>query len=376
MIKILRILWGALCIVVTICFLLASLSTFIPPSYFSYPSLFGLGFPYIFVIYLLCCVIGLFINRRYALIRICLLPVSYFNFTNTFALRTEQQWVMEKDTSTLRVMTWNVQGFVNNLRKESLSEYRDSREGIIRNINNYNPDIICIQEYRNIENAKRRYPIRKELDSIGFKYYYCSNDRVTRLLKNSDATLTEGVAIYSKLPLIDSGRININHDDKNENLIYTDVMFNNKRVRVFTAHLQSLYIYTDTAGKFQDESIYEITYKEKRHAEYRIRETEIKHEEEVKIIRAAIDASNYPVIYCGDMNTTPGSYNYRLLKDDNLQDAFLAKGSGLGNTFYKIGPTLRIDYCLPDTAFRVIQSKREKIKLSDHFPVIADIQWK
>lgn len=304
------------------------------------------------------------------------MPVSYFNFTNTFALRTEQQWVMEKDTSTLRVMTWNVQGFVNNLRKESLSEYRDSREGIIRNINNYNPDIICIQEYRNIENAKRRYPIRKELDSIGFKYYYCSNDRVTRLLKNSDATLTEGVAIYSKLPLIDSGRININHDDKNENLIYTDVMFNNKRVRVFTAHLQSLYIYTDTAGKFQDESIYEITYKEKRHAEYRIRETEIKHEEEVKIIRAAIDASNYPVIYCGDMNTTPGSYNYRLLKDDNLQDAFLAKGSGLGNTFYKIGPTLRIDYCLPDTAFRVIQSKREKIKLSDHFPVIADIQWK
>ena len=65
-----------------------------------------------------------------------------------------------------------------------------------------------------------------------------------------------------------------------------------------------------------------------------------------------------------------------MLKNNNLQDAFLAKGSGIGNTFYKIGPTLRIDVCLADTSMQVLQCKREKKKLSDHYPVIADMKWK
>ncbi|CAN5542190.1 endonuclease/exonuclease/phosphatase family protein [soil metagenome] len=304
------------------------------------------------------------------------LPIGYFNIVSTFAIRTATTWQADNESATLRVMTWNVQNFVNNLRKESAAEYADSKEGILKTIHDYNPYVFCIQEYRNTENAKRRPPIRKELDSLGYKYYYCSNDRVTPLARNKKAIVTEGVAIYSRLPLLDSGRININNVDKNENLVYADVLFNNKPVRIFTAHLQSFYIYQDTAAKYDDENIYEITYKEKSAASYKIRETEINHEAEVKIIRKAIEASPYPVIYCGDMNITPTSYNYRLLRGNNLQDAFLEKGSGIGNTFYKIGPTLRIDVCLPDTAMQVLQCKREAKKLSDHYPVIADLQWK
>jgi endonuclease/exonuclease/phosphatase family metal-dependent hydrolase len=374
--KFFRIVWGVLCILVTICFIAASLNTFIPPSSFSYASVFGLGFPYILALFIFCCIAGLFVNRKYALLRLIILPIAYFNAAGTFALRTGQPWQEKKDSTTLRVMTWNVQGFVNNLKKESAAAYASSREGIFKTIHEYNPDVFCIQEYRNVENAKKRRSIRKQLDSLGYKFYYCSNDMVAPLAKNKNAIVTEGVAIYSKLPLLDSARININHSDKNENLIYTDVLFNNRRVRLFTAHLQSFYIYVDTASRYEDENIYEITYNEKRRAAYRIRQTEINHEAEVRIIRKAIEQSPYPVIYCGDMNTTPASYNYRLLRGDNLQDAFLAEGSGIGNTFYKLGPTLRIDVCLPDTAMQVLQCKREARKLSDHYPVIADMQWK
>lgn len=374
--RLFRIAWKIFCIIVSCSFILSSLNTFIPPSGFSFASFFGLGFPYILVAFVFCCIVGLFINRKQALLRMLLLPLSYFNIVNTFALRPTAEWKAQKDSTTLRVMTWNVQSFVNNLRKKSATAYADSKEGIMQTIHDYDPDVFCIQEYRNTENARRRAPIRKELDSLGYKYYYCSNDRITTLPKNKKAVITEGVAIYSKLPILDSGRININHVDKNENMIYTDVMFNNKRVRIFTAHLQSLYIYSDTAGKYDDDNIYEITYKKRRHAEYRVRETEIDHEAQAKIIRNEIDKSPYPVIYCGDMNITPTSYTYRHIRGKNLQDAFLEKGSGIGNTFYKIGPTLRIDYCLPDTAMNVIQCKREAKKLSDHYPVIADMQWK
>jgi endonuclease/exonuclease/phosphatase family metal-dependent hydrolase len=124
------------------------------------------------------------------------------------------------------------------------------------------------------------------------------------------------------------------------------------------------------------ENIYEITYERRRDARYKVQETEVKHQAEVKVIRNEIDKSPGPVIYCGDMNITPTSYNYRFLRGNNLQDAFLEKGSGMGNTFYKIGPTLRIDYCLPDKKLEVTQCIRIQKKLSDHYPVIADMKWR
>jgi endonuclease/exonuclease/phosphatase (EEP) superfamily protein YafD len=184
-----------------------------------------------------------------------------------------------------------------------------------------------------------------------------------------------GVSLFSKLPFIDSARININ-PEQNENSVYADILFNNRPLRIFTARLQSFELYTDTAeGNYNDDNIYEITYKRRKATQYKIRETEVKHQKEVSVIRKAIDDSPYPVTYCGDLNTTPASYNYRYLRGKNLQDAFLVKGSGIGNTFYKLGPTLRIDVCFADTSLQVLQCTREKKELSDHYPVITDIKW-
>ena len=60
----------------------------------------------------------------------------------------------------------------------------------------------------------------------------------------------------------------------------------------------------------------------------------------------------------------------------NFQDAFLEKGSGVGATFYKILPTLRIDVCFADTSFRINQCTVVKRRLSDHYPLVTDISWK
>ena len=376
--KFFKTLWVIVCIPLISVYILASFSTFIPPSDFSYISLLSLGFPYILAVLLLFLLISFFAERKLAYIMLFALPVGTFNIINTFALRTEIPWIQNKDTATLRVMTWNVQSFGNYLRKKkSNTAYRTNRDEMLATIKGYNPDVICFQEYRNIENSKRRISIRKQLDTLGYTYSFCSKDRAGSYPKNPNVLLEEGVAIFSKMPFVDSGRILIDSTEENEHLIYTTVLFNGKPVRVFTAHLQSFTIYSDTAqDKNPDDNIYEITYKRRKAAEYKVRETEVKHQQEVAIIRNAINETKEPVIYCGDLNITPTSYNYRTLKGSNLQDAFLAKGSGMGNTFYKIGPTLRIDVCLADTAMHVQQCQRDKIKLSDHYPVIADLSWK
>lgn len=287
------------------------------------------------------------------------------------AFNRGESWKMQKDPQTLRVMTWNAEGFINPLPPSNPAA--EPRMQMLKTICAFQPDILCVQEYRNIENAKWAVPVKNEIVSLGYKYFYSSEDSVFHWRKTIH---TFGVAIFSKIPLTGSRRITISTDTRTEKLAYADIIFNDKPVRIFTAHLVSFYLYGDTTQESKNgDDIYKITYKRKRSIQSKIRETEVQHEKEVQIIRKVLAESTHPVIYCGDLNTTPASYNYRILRD-GLQDAFLEKGSGIGGTFYKLAPTLRIDVCLADKSFSVVQSKVIQRELSDHYPVITDLQWK
>jgi endonuclease/exonuclease/phosphatase family metal-dependent hydrolase len=69
----------------------------------------------------------------------------------------------------------------------------------------------------------------------------------------------------------------------------------------------------------------------------------------------------------------PNSYAYRTI-GYGMKDAFTEKGTGFGRTFSGISPTLRIDNIFVDKRFNVGQFTRIAKKLSDHFPIIADVE--
>ena len=85
-----------------------------------------------------------------------------------------------------------------------------------------------------------------------------------------------------------------------------------------------------------------------------------------------MDSSKYPVIVCGDLNDVPNSYSYFII-GEKMKNAFAEKGTGIGRTFYSVSPTLRIDDIFCDERFSVQQFVRVKKKLSDHYPLIADL---
>jgi endonuclease/exonuclease/phosphatase family metal-dependent hydrolase len=87
-----------------------------------------------------------------------------------------------------------------------------------------------------------------------------------------------------------------------------------------------------------------------------------------------LNNSPYPVIVCGDFNDVPVSFAYETI-GDGLQNAFVAKGSGISRTFSSISPTLRIDNIFTDKKFKVTQFTRIKNTLSDHFPIVADMRF-
>lgn len=360
-----KLIFKILCFFFFAAFLISCFTQYIPPSRFSYVTLFCLAFPYLFLLMLIFTAVCFFINRRIAFLSLLFLLLGFKNLQSTIAFNFPSKWNAEKKDSSLRIMTWNVEDFVN------LLEGSPVRAKMLNLITQNNPDILCLQEFTNVEGGKWRVSVRRELDSMGYKFHYSSTDQ--RWSSAVDRVTIRGTVIFSKQPFTDTSGFTIRKDIMHESAIYATFILNNKPLRIYTTHLASFQFYRDTVNENKD--IYQITYDRKRAIQYKLREIEQLHEQEVKVIRDSIAKSPYPVIYCGDMNTTPCSYNYRILKN-NLQDAFLAKGSGIGATFYKILPTLRIDVCLADKAFNINQCTVIPKKLSDHYPVITDISWK
>lgn len=361
-----KLIFRGFCALLLIAFLVSCFTQFIPPAKFSFITFFGVAFLYLFLLILIIAVVCLFINRKIAAILFISLLFGYNNVRSSFAFHLKSEPILKHNDSVFRVMTWNVEDFVN------LWADNPVRLKMLHIIQSNNPDILCVQEFSEVEGGKWRVSVGHELDSLGYKHHYFSNDNVSR--NASDRLVIRGVAIFSKNIFTDSGRFSIRKKVMHENVIYATFNFNNKPLRVYTGHLASFALYGDTTDSGTND-IYKITYHRKRIIQYKLRETEELHEQQVKIIRDELDKSPYPKIYCGDMNATPCSYNYRYLKN-KMQDAFLVKGSGIGGTFYKILPTLRIDYCFADDSFKIDQCHVIQRKLSDHYPVITDLSWK
>ncbi|RYD91940.1 MAG: hypothetical protein EOP50_13465 [Sphingobacteriales bacterium] len=92
-------------------------------------------------------------------------------------------------------------------------------------------------------------------------------------------------------------------------------------------------------------------------------------------MRTELDRCNYPFVFTADLNDVPNSYAYHTVRGP-LQDAFLEKGFGIGRTYNALAPTLRIDYIFTTDDFRVRQFQRVARDLSDHYMLVADLEWK
>src|SRR5690242_19637194 len=103
-----KLIWFYICIWLVIVFILSSISCFIKPASFSFISLLGIGFPYILATFCVFIIINFFVRKKLGFFISVFLPLAYFNAINTFALRPAISWQIKKDSSALRVMTWNV----------------------------------------------------------------------------------------------------------------------------------------------------------------------------------------------------------------------------------------------------------------------------
>ena len=226
-----------------------------------------------------------------------------------------------------------------------------------------NPDVLCLQEFFESKDPKYFEANIPVLQEMGYGYFHFFP--TSQLFDNK---FQYGLAIFSKYPISDTGSFINDAKVHSEGIIYSDISFKNKTIRVFNTHLESPGFgkedYSSSGGIKASSSLF---YKLKRSYNFR--------NIQANSASVIISQSPYPVIVCSDIGDIPNSYAYFKLKG-NLKDAFLKKGSGLGRTYRFISPTLRIDYLFVDQKLKINDFFIPKIVYSDHYPLISDVAFK
>ena len=338
------------------------LSIYIDPVQFYLFAFVGYIFPVVWIANIITLIYWILKRKKQVLIPLLAVVIGWTQWHNTF------QWSGKTvdDISTLSrpltVMSLNVKMF----DYYQWSGRADLQEKIFDYIRKKNPDIVCLQEFYST-NQKREFSKNYIIARLN-NYSYRHIDYIQK--KSSGRGF--GLATFSKYPII--GRQVLKFGNSTNFSIQSDIKVKGVTVRLFNNHLVSMRLSSQdisVIGKMKSVDGLENEKGIKTVAK-KIGRAFKERAMQAKMISRHIENSAYPVIVCGDFNDTPVSYVYHKMRGD-LKDAFVESGKGFGGTYNGKLPSFRIDYILFDPKFEAYNFERDKLNLSDHFPIITTI---
>lgn len=260
--------------------------------------------------------------------------------------------------SLIRVMTYNVHLF------QGVGDNDESiKDSVVRIVNDTDPDVLCMQEFQSTITGNRK--ISEHLkEACGFEDFYFEP-----WSKNEYHGL--GQIIYSKYPIINSGTITQNAYGINR-ITFVDIVKNIDTVRVYNVHLRSFGLQSEDKEFVQNpSSSSEDETTATRRVGRKLRNAFAHRSNQAESLAKHIEQTNYTKVVMGDFNDTPMSFSVNKI-NKKMNNAFRQKGNGWGVTHYDFLPILQIDYIFSD--LEVLDYHIIKRKLSDHYPVWADLK--
>lgn len=350
-----------------ILFLLGANVKYFDPAKWWFISLLTLALPYLLLFLVIFFFFWLFVKPFWIILPVAIILISLDAVKNIFPFHLNTEFQIQKKPGEIRVMSWNVELF-------NILHYKDQpekKQRIIDLINKYDPDIACFQEMVAGDNKKAINYFPDILQALKFKDYFYSYG-----VKNDfDKYHHFGIIIFSKFPIIRKQTLVNKPDSYNSTFQFVDVARKEDTFRIFNVHLQSLKFSQENLNYLDKGTVpSEGNISESKNIIYKIKLGVLKRASQANFIKDEMNHSPYPVIICGDFNDVPVSYSYEKI-GDGMKNAFVEKGSGVSRTFSSISPTLRIDNIFTDQKFKIMDYTRIKKSYSDHFPIIADLEY-
>lgn len=300
------------------------LNDYVSPAVFPYLNLLSLAFPVLMILNVMLCFLWILLLKKRSL---------FFIALTLMMIMPIKRWVnwnsKVSEKPNLKIVSMNMK--FGSLGKEKIINYLEKTDA----------DLILGQE------------AIKDLAVPGYDYKV--NDfEILALNSKAEIIKKEKLATFS-----------------NGNAFYADIKFNGKIIRIVNVYLNPFFFDKQMVKPVDDLEENKTKLKDvvkKLVPTFRI------HQKEIVDIRKAIDNSPYPVILAGDFNSVPNSYEYYEL-GKGLTDAFVAVGRGSSTSFHDYKFPIRIDYIFTSKEIKPISYRVDRsVKLSDHFPVIAEFK--
>lgn len=315
--------------------LLSYILPYLSPKSFSFLSVLSLGVPLLILINVLFFIYWLLKVKKQILLSLIALLIGFTYITSMYKFTSSKQ---VEDASNFSVMNYNVRlfNFFDWLPSKTIET------DILNFVKKENPNILCLQEYHKSTDFK--------LEGY-YKYEQVAEGKVK-----------SGQAIFSKLPIINSGSIEF--PNTSNNTIFIDVVKQKDTIRIYNVHLQSSKINPEVS---------ELKKQTSENLARRVGDTFKMQQEQTELFLAHKNKCAYKTIISGDFNNTAYSYIYNKIKG-NAQDTFDVAGNGFGRTYdFKFFP-VRIDFIIADADFTVNGFKTYDVTFSDHYPIKATLK--
>lgn len=330
------------------------------PDFFTFPAVLTLALPWFAIASLVITIAWFACGHIFAGgIGVVAIIASWGPISTVSPLHSSQN--PTPGTKTFTLMTYNT------LHCEDVENKSGSGNRTLEYIINSGVDIVCVQEW--IKFDDKEIPNFSKLeDKFRKAYPYVAGDP------------SLDMKVFSKYPVIfEKGYNYIDGDFDPKRYTFYKIDINGTKLTVINVHLSSFNLRGDECNVVTDlksvkgakNSLNELkgSIRKKMTSAFK------KRKHDVKILRETIDRMKGPMIICGDFNDVPESYAYRLLKGEDLKDAYVETGFGPLVTYNLHAYWFHLDQIFYRGPLRALSVEKGKLKSSDHYPLIAEFEF-
>lgn len=345
--------------------LLSYLAPSINPKTFWPLAFFGMAYFPILLLNLLFVLLWLFRKPVYSLLSAITVLAGWnaLQLHVGMSASVPQEALAQRAEDQLRVMSYNVHLFS---APEFDAKPFTNAQNISAVIAQVSPDVLCLQEFHTRFKGEH-HMIHQFEKELGYTHHY-----VFPVAENNREAY--GMAIFSKYPIVDTGSIEGYAYGINR-MIYSDIVCDGQKIRVYNVHLRSIgfkkedyEFIKNPSGTFNQDMQSTLMIGGRLKNAFHSRSDQV----EALVQHAA--QIDYPYMILGDFNDTPLSYAVNKASK-NLKNTFREKGRGWGTTYNGDFPNFQIDFIFVHPSFDVQHYQIIQEKLSDHYPVWADLRF-
>lgn len=333
----------------------------ISPEYLAFPSTLTLVLPYLvwatLIVTLIWIGLGSYIRGAFGVLT---LIAVWSPATTVSPLGSSKK--PENPTETFRIMTYNL------IHCWDLENKGGESNRTVRYILDSGCDIVCMQELKAVDSTEIPLFTQAQQDSLHTAYPYelGAPGLTTRVLSKYPGKFVKASQFI---------------DGKYDPERYTFYELNVKghKLTIVNVHLLSFMLSSKEREVFtgiHSLNDFKTSYREiKGDIHKKLSKGFIRRKKDATILREAINRVKGPLIVCGDFNDVPESYAYRLIKGDDLKDAYVETNFGPLITYNRHAMWFHIDQILYRGPLKALSVAKGKIKTSDHYPLIAEFEF-